>query len=144
MGSRGASSGRGKKGAKKKVSSGGGIKAETTQTEVKQQEQTKPFLFNKIDELSKFSNREYKLKNIPRGAKGFLTMFQKNAVRLGSTFGLNEEFVIAKYATKKGYKNLDKKTKGEVKAIIKDYSKNQNPRLYEKMKKENFDWYKYE
>lgn len=138
MGSRGASSGRGKK------SGGGGVKAEITQNEVKQQEQTKPFLFNRIDELSKFSNREYKLKNIPRGAKGFLTMFQKNAVRLGSTFGLNEEFVIAKYATKKGYKNLDKKTKSEVKAIIKDYSKNQNPRLYEKMKKENFDWYKYE
>lgn len=138
MGGRGASSGRGKK------SGGGGVKAEITQNEVKQQEQTKPFLFNRIDELSKFSNREYKLKNIPRGAKGFLTMFQKNAVRLGSTFGLNEEFVIAKYATKKGYKNLDKKTKSEVKAIIKDYSKNQNPRLYEKMKKENFDWYKYE
>lgn len=51
---------------------------------------------------------------------------------------------FAKYATKSGYKNLDKKTKGEVKAIIKEYSKNQNPRLYEKMKKENFDWYKYE
>lgn len=144
MGSRGASSGRGKKRAKKKGSSGGGVKAETTQTEVKQQEQTKPFLFNRINELSKFSNREYKLKNMPRGAKGFLTMFQKNAAKLGSTFGLNEEFVIAKYATKKGYKNLDKKTKGEVKAIIKDYSKNQNPRLYEKMKKEKFDWYKYE
>lgn len=71
-------------------------------------------------------------------------MFQKNKARLGSVFGLNEEFVVAKYATKSGYKNLDKKTKGEVKAIIKDYSKNQNPRLYEKMKKENFDWYKYE
>lgn len=101
-------------------------------------------MFNRIDEIKKFGDREYKLKNIPRGAKGFLTMFQKNASKLGSTFGLNEEFVIAKYAMKKGYKNLDKKTKGEVKAIIKDYSKNQNPRLYEKMKKENFDWYKYE
>lgn len=138
MGGRGADSGKGKK------SGGGGVKVEAIQTEAKQQEQTKPFLFNRIDEIKKFGDREYKLKNIPRGAKGFLTMFQKNAVRLGSTFGLNEEFVIAKYATKKGYKNLDKKTKGEVKAIIKDYSKNQNPRLYEKMKKENFDWYKYE
>ena len=101
-------------------------------------------MFNRIDEIKKFGDREYKLKNVPRGAKGFLTMFQKNKAKLGSTFGLNEEFVIAKYATKKGYKNLDKKTKGEVKAIIKEYSKNQNPRLYEKMKKENFDWYKYE
>ena len=138
MGGRGASSGKVKK------SGGGGVKAEVVQTEAKQQEQTKSFLFNRIDEIKKFGDREYKLKNIPRGAKGFLTMFQKNAARLGSTFGLNEEFVIAKYATKKGYKNLDKKTKGEVKAIIKEYSKNQNPRLYEKMKKENFDWYKYE
>lgn len=138
MGGRGASSGKGK------VGGGGGVKAEAVQSEVKQQEQSKSFLFNRIDEIKKFGDREYKLKNIPRGAKGFLTMFQKNATRLGSTFGLNEEFVIAKYATKKGYKNLDKKTKGEVKAIIKDYSKNQNPRLYEKMKKENFDWYKYE
>lgn len=138
MGGRGADSGKGKK------SGGGGVKAEVVQTEVKQQEQTKSFLFNRIDEIKKFGDREYKLKNVPRGAKGFLTMFQKNAAKLGSTFGLNEEFVIAKYATKKGYKNLDKKTKGEVKAIIKEYSKNQNPRLYEKMKKENFDWYKYE
>lgn len=138
MGGRGADSGKGKK------SGGGGVKAEVVQSEVKQQEQTKSFLFNRIDEIKKFGDREYKLKNVPRGAKGFLTMFQKNAAKLGSTFGLNEEFVIAKYATKKGYKNLDKKTKGEVKAIIKDYSKNQNPRLYEKMKKENFDWYKYE
>lgn len=138
MGGRGADSGKGKK------SGGGGVKAEVVQSEVKQQEQTKSFLFNRIDEIKKFGDREYKIKNVPRGAKGFLTMFQKNAAKLGSTFGLNEEFVIAKYATKKGYKNLDKKTKGEVKAIIKDYSKNQNPRLYEKMKKENFDWYKYE
>lgn len=138
MGGRGARSG------KKKKSGGGGVKAEAIQTEVKQQEKTKSFLFNRIDEIKKFGDREYKLKNVPRGAKGFLTMFQKNAAKLGSTFGLNEEFVIAKYATKKGYKNLDKKTKGEVKAIIKEYSKNQNPRLYEKMKKENFDWYKYE
>lgn len=138
MGGRGASSGKVKK------SGGGGVKAEAIQAEAKQQEQTKSFLFNRIDEIKKFGDREYKLKNVPRGAKGFLTMFQKNAAKLGSTFGLNEEFVIAKYATKKGYKNLDKKTKGEVKAIIKDYSKNQNPRLYEKMKKENFDWYKYE
>lgn len=137
MGGRGADSGKGKK------SGGGGVKAEAIQTEAKQQEKTKSFLFNRIDEIKKFGDREYKLKNVPRGAKGFLTMFQKNAARLGSTFGLNEEFVIAKYATKKGYKNLDKKTKGEVKAIIKEYSKNQNPRLYEKMKKENFDWYKY-
>lgn len=141
MGGRGAKSSSGKG---KKVKKGGGVKAEVVQTEVKQQEQTKSFLFNRIDEIKKFGDREYKLKNVPRGAKGFLTMFQKNAAKLGSTFGLNEEFVIAKYATKKGYKNLDKKTKGEVKAIIKDYSKNQNPRLYEKMKKENFDWYKYE
>lgn len=138
MGGRGADSGKGKK------SGGGGVKVEAIQTEAKQQEKTKSFLFNRIDEIKKFGDREYKLKNVPRGAKGFLTMFQKNAAKLGSTFGLNEEFVIAKYATKKGYKNLDKKTKGEVKAIIKDYSKNQNPRLYEKMKKENFDWYKYE
>lgn len=138
MGGRGADSGKGKK------SGGGGVKVEAIQTEAKQQEQTKPFLFNRIDEIKKFGDREYKIKNVPRGAKGFLTMFQKNAAKLGSTFGLNEEFVIAKYATKKGYKNLDKKTKGEVKAIIKEYSKNQNPRLYEKMKKENFDWYKYE
>lgn len=138
MGGRGADSG------KRKKSGGGGVKAEAIQTEAKQQEKTKSFLFNRIDEIKKFGDREYKLKNVPRGAKGFLTMFQKNAAKLGSTFGLNEEFVIAKYATKKGYKNLDKKTKGEVKAIIKEYSKNQNPRLYEKMKKENFDWYKYE
>lgn len=138
MGGRGASSGKGKK------SGGGGAKAEAIQTEAKQQEKTKSFLFNRIDEIKKFGDREYRLKNIPRGAKGFLTMFQKNKARLGSAFGLNEEFVIAKYATKSGYKNLDKKTKGEVKAIIKEYSKNQNPRLYEKMKKENFDWYKYE
>lgn len=138
MGGRGASSGKGKK------SGGGGVKAEAVQSEVKQQEQSKSFLFNRIDEIKKFGDREYRLKNTPRGAKGFLTMFEKNTTKLGSTFGLFEEFAIAKYATKKGHKNLDKKTKEEVKAIIKDYSKNQNPRLYEKMKKENFDWYKYE
>lgn len=138
MGGRGASSGKGKK------SGGGGVKAEAIQTEAKQQEKTKSFLFNRIDEIKKFGDREYRLKNIPRGAKGFLTMFQKNKARLGSAFGLNEEFVVAKYATKSGHKNLDKKTKEEVKAIIKEYSKNQNPRLYETMKKEKFDWYKYE
>lgn len=138
MGGRGADSG------SRKKSGGGGVKAEAVQNEVKQQKQSKDFLFNRIDELKKFGDREYRLKNIPRGAKGFLTTFQKNKARLGSVFGLNEEFVVAKYATKSGYKNLDKKTKGEIKAIIKEYSKNQNPRLYEKMKKENFDWYKYE
>lgn len=111
---------------------------------MKQQEKAKDFLFNRIDEIKKFGDREYRLKNIPRGAKGFLTMFQKNASKLGSTLGLFEEYAIAKYATKSGHKNLDKKTKEEVKAIIKEYSKNQNPRLYETMKKENFNWYKYE
>lgn len=71
MGGRGASSGKGKAGG------GGGVKAEAVQSEVKQQKQSKDFLFNRIDELKKFGDREYKLKNIPRGAKGFLTMFQK-------------------------------------------------------------------
>ena len=88
MGGRGADSGKGKK------SGGGGVKVEAIQTEAKQQEKTKSFLFNRIDEIKKFGDREYKLKNVPRGAKGFLTMFQKNAAKLGSTFGLNEEFVI--------------------------------------------------
>lgn len=69
MGGRGASSG------KRKKSGGGGVKAEAVQSEVKQQEQSKSFLFNRIDEIKKFGDREYKLKNVPRGAKGFLTMF---------------------------------------------------------------------
>lgn len=47
MGGRGASSGKGKK------SGGGGVKAEVVQNEVKQQKQSKDFLFNRIDELKK-------------------------------------------------------------------------------------------
>ena len=123
MGGRGASSGKSKK------SGGGGVKAEAIQTEAKQQEQTKPFLFNRIDEIKKFGDREYKLKNVPRGAKGFLTMFQKNKARLGSVFGLNEEFVVAKYATKSGYKNLDKKTKGGSKSDYKRVFKKSKPSI---------------
>jgi 50S ribosomal protein L21 len=130
MGGRGASSGKVKK------SGGGGVKAEAIQAEAKQQEQTKSFLFNRIDEIKKFGDREYKLKNVPRGAKGFLTMFQKNAAKLGSTFGLNEEFVIAKYATKKGYKNLDKKnkrgSKGDYKRLL---EKSKSPSIRENEKR---------
>lgn len=123
MGGRGASSGKGKK------SGGGGVKAEAVQNEVKQQKQSKDFLFNRIDELKKFGDREYRLKNIPRGAKGFLTMFQKNKARLGSTFGLNEEFVIAKYATKSGHKNLDKKNKRGSKSNYKRVFKKSKPSI---------------
>ena len=91
MGGRGASSGKGKK------SGGGGVKAEVVQTEVKQQEQSKSFLFNRIDEIKKFGDREYRLKNIPRGAKGFLTMFQKN-----------------KRGSKSDYKRLLEKSKSSI------------------------------
>ena len=123
MGGRGADSG------SRKKSGGGGVKAEAVQNEVKQQKQSKDFLFNRIDELKKFGDREYGLKNIPRGAKGFLTMFQKNKARLGSVFGLNEEFVVAKYATKSGYKNLDKKNKRGSKSDYKRVFKKSKPSI---------------
>ena len=98
--------------------------------------------FDRAKEIKNFSNHDYRKENTPRGAKSFITMFQKNG-GLNGVLALGEEYVIAKWANQKGYKNLDKKPKAEIGKIIGEYAKGYNPKLSRVVNSNEWDWYKY-
>lgn len=82
-------------------------------------------------------------KNTPREAKSFATMFQKNGSLTNGILAHGEEYVIAKWANQKGYKNLDKKSKSDIGKIIGEYSKGNNVKLSRVVNSNEWDWYKY-
>lgn len=141
MGSRGASSGR----VKKVISVKGkkdAVKTGPTKTIKKPTKKIKENGFDKKKELSNFQKADYRKANTPRGAKSFLTMFQRQ--NLNSILAPREEHVIAKWAHSKGYKNLDKKSRKEVHKILSEYSKYHNTRLGREINSSEFRWYKYD
>lgn len=145
MGSRGASSGRTKNNRVKRVISinkKDAVKKEAIRAIRKPTKKIKENGFDKKKELSNFQKADYRKANTPRGAKSFLTMFQRQ--NLGAVLALNEEFVIAKWAHSKGHKNLDKKSRKEVHKILSEYSKYHNPRLGRVINSSEFRWYKYD
>lgn len=141
MGSRGASSGR----VKKVISVKGkkdAVKTGPTKTIKKPAKKSKENGFDKKKELSNFQKADYRKANAPRGAKSFITMFQRQ--NLSSVLAPREEHVIAKWAHSKGHKNLDKKSRKEVHKILSEYSKYHNTRLGRKINSSEFRWYKYD
>ena len=99
--------------------------------------------FDRAKEIKNFSNRDYKKANTPRGAKSFATMFQKNGSLTKGILAHGEEYVIAKWANQKGYKNLDRKSKNDIGKIIGEYAKGHNLKLSRVVKSNEWDWYKY-
>lgn len=99
--------------------------------------------FDRAKEIKNFSNHDYRKENTPRGAKSFATMFQKNGSLTNGVLAHGEEYVIAKWANQKGYKNLDKKPKSEIGKIIGEYAKGYNPKLSRVVNSHEWDWYKY-
>lgn len=98
--------------------------------------------FDRVKEIKSFSNHDYRKENTPRGAKSFITMFQKNG-GLNGVLAHGKEYVIAKWANQKGYKNLDKKSKSDIGKIIGEYAKGYNPKLSRVVNSHEWDWYKY-
>ena len=99
MGSRGASSGRTKNKKVKRVISVNkkdAIKKEAIRAVRKTTKKLKENGFDKKKELSNFQKADYRKANTPRGAKSFLTMFQRQ--NLNSILAPREEHVIAKWA----------------------------------------------
>lgn len=145
MGSRGASSGRTKNNRVKRVISinkKDAIKKEAIRAVRKPTKKLKENGFDRKKELSKFQDFDYRKANTPRGAKSFLTMFQRQ--NLNSILAPREEHVIAKWAHSKGYKNLDKKSRKEIHKILSEYSKYHNTRLGREINSSEFRWYKYD
>lgn len=145
MGSRGASSGRTKNKKVKRVISVNkkdAIKKEAIRAVRKTTKKLKENGFDKKKELSNFQKADYRKANTPRGAKSFLTMFQRQ--NLNSILAPREEHVIAKWAHSKGYKNLDKKSRKEIHKILSEYSKYHNTRLGREINSSEFRWYKYD
>ena len=150
MGSRGASSGRTKNKRvirvisvnKKDAIKNSGIKKESIKPVRKPTKKLKEKGFDKKKELSNFQNADYRKANTPRGAKSFLSMFQRQ--NLNAVIAPREEHVIAKWAHSKGHKNLDKKSRKEVHKILSEYSKHHNPRLGRAINSSDFRWYKYD
>lgn len=99
--------------------------------------------FDRVKELNKFSDFAYRKENTPREAKSFATMFQKNGSLTNGILAHGEEYVIAKWANQKGYKNLDKKSKSDIGKIIGEYSKGNNVKLSRVVNSNEWDWYKY-
>ena len=99
--------------------------------------------FDRAKEIKNFSNHDYRKENTPRGAKSFATMFQKNGSLTNGVLAHGEEYVIAKWANQKGYKNLDKKSKADIGKIIGEYAKGYNPKLSRVVTSNEWDWYKY-
>lgn len=99
--------------------------------------------FDRVKELNKFSDFTYRKENTPRGAKSFATMFQKNGSLTKGVLAHGEEYVIAKWANQKGYKNLDKKSKSDIGKIIGEYAKGHNVKLSRVVNSNEWDWYKY-
>lgn len=145
MGSRGASSGRTKNNRVKRVISinkKDAVKKEAIRVVRKPTKKIKENGFDKKKELSNFQKADYRKANTPRGAKSFLTMFQRQ--NLNSILAPREEHVIAKWAHSKGYKNLDKKSRKEIHKILSEYSKYHNTRLGREINSSEFRWYKYD
>ena len=145
MGSRGASSGRTKNNRVKRVISinkKDAVKKEAIRVVRKPTKKIKENGFDKKKELSNFQKADYRKANTPRGAKSFLTMFQRQ--KLNSILAPREEHVIAKWAHSKGYKNLDKKSRKEIHKILSEYSKYHNTRLGREINSSEFRWYKYD
>ena len=150
MGSRGASSGRTKNKRIKRVISvnnkdavkKSGIKREDIKAVRKSTKKSKEIGFDKKKELANFQKADYRKANTPRGAKSFLTMFQRQ--NLNAVLAPREEHVIAKWAHSNGHKNLDKKSRKEVHKILSEYSKYHNPRLGRAINSSEFRWYKYD
>ena len=145
MGSRGASSGRTKNNRVKRVISinkKDAVKKEAIRAVRKPTKKIKENGFDKKKELSNFQKADYRKANTPRGAKSFLTMFQRQ--NLNSILAPREEYVIAKWAHSKGYKNLDKKSRKEIHKILSEYSKYNNTRLGREINSSEFRWYKYD
>ena len=150
MGSRGASSGRTKNKRIKRVISvnnkdavkKSGIKREDIKPVRKPTKKSKEIGFDKKKELANFQKADYRKANTPRGAKSFLTMFQRQ--NLNAVLAPREEHVIAKWAHSNGHKNLDKKSRKEVHKILREYSKYHNPRLGRAINSSEFRWYKYD
>ena len=150
MGSRGASSGRTKNKRIKRVISvnnkdavkKSGIKREDIKPVRKPTKKSKAIGFDKKKELANFQKADYRKANTPRGAKSFLTMFQRQ--NLNAVLAPREEHVIAKWAHSNGHKNLDKKSRKEVHKILSEYSKYHNPRLGRAINSSEFRWYKYD
>lgn len=95
------------------------------------------------NESKNFSNHDYRKENTPRGAKSFATMFQKNGSLTNGILAHGEEYVIAKWANQKGYKNLDKKSKSDIGKIIGEYAKGHNVKLSRVVNSNEWDWHKY-
>nr|DAT05102.1 MAG TPA: hypothetical protein [Caudoviricetes sp.] len=145
MGSRGASSGRTKNNRVKRVISinkKDAVKKEAIRAVRKPTKKIKENGFDKKKELSNFQKADYRKANTPRGAKSFLTMFQRQ--NLNGVLAHGEEYVIAKWAHSKGYKNLDKKSRKEIHKILSEYSNFHNVRLGNSIKSSSFKWYKYD
>ena len=145
MGSRGASSGRTKNNRVKRVISinkKDAVKKEAIRVVRKPTKKIKENGFDKKKELSNFQKADYRKANTPRGAKSFLTMFQRQ--NLNAVLAPREEHVIAKWAHSNGHKNLDKKSRKEVHKILSEYSKYHNPRLGRAINSSEFRWYKYD
>jgi hypothetical protein len=145
MGSRGASSGRTKNNRVKRVISinkKDAVKKEAIRAVRKPTKKIKENGFDKKKELANFQKADYRKTNTPRGAKSFLTMFQRQ--NLNGVLAHNEEYVIAKWAHSKGHKNLDKKSRKEIHKILSEYSNFNNVRLGQAINSSRFRWYKYE
>lgn len=145
MGSRGASSGRTNNNRVKRVISinkKDAVKKEAIRAVRKPTKKIKENGFDKKKELSNFQKADYRKANTPRGAKSFLTMFQRQ--NLNAVLAPREEHVIAKWAHSNGHKNLDKKSRKEVHKILSEYSKYHNPRLGRAINSSEFRWYKYD
>lgn len=77
------------------------------------------------------------------GAKSFMTMIGLNTQITNGILARNEEYVIAKWANRKGYKNLDKKSKSEIRKILGEYSDTQNIRFSQVFNSSDWYWYKH-
>lgn len=102
-----------------------------------------PHLFDRMGENKKMGNTAYRKANTPRGAKSFLTMMEHNQPSNSHILGLHEGYTIAKWANQKGYKSLDRKSRADVKKILNEYARTQNPHLKAAMESKDWYWYKY-
>lgn len=132
MGGRGASS-------KKSMT----IKAAMAANKGKIEKNPNPDLFDRMGENKKMGNTAYRKANTPRGAKSFLTMMELNQPSNSHILGLHEGYTIAKWANQKGHKSLDRKSRADVKKILNEYARTQNPRLKAAMESKDWYWYKY-
>lgn len=98
--------------------------------------------FNRLEAVKKFSDPSYRKANTPKGAKSFITMFQRQD--LSSVLAKHEDYAIAKWAHSKGHKNLDKKSKKDIHKILSEYAKHHNTRLGKAINSPDFKWYKFE